>query len=303
MNKGSLNNMAPEYFNHIKIHYGDLTDASFFSKLLKEEHPEELYHLAAQSFVGYSFENPAATYDVNISGTLNVVNAIKEYSPDTRMYFAATSELFGSPEEVPQNEKTPFRPRSPYAISKLAGYWMCKAYRDAYGLYISNGILFNYESEYRGPEFVTKKISLGVARIAHGDKTSIELGNLNARKDWGYSADYVKGMWKMLNYKYADDFVLGTGETHTVREFAEAAFQVAGINIHWKGSGLNEVGLSDKDDVLIKIRKDLYRPLEADNYQADYSKAKRELGWEPKVKFQDLVKVMVNYDLEKSNKS
>lgn len=297
MSKGTMAMLPDDVRESITIHYGDLTDAGFYAKLLGKEKPDELYHLAAQSFVGYSFQNPASTYDVNISGTLNVINAIKEYSPDTRMYFAATSELFGQPEETPQNENTPFRPRSPYAISKLAGYWMTKNYRDAYNLFAACGILFNHESEFRGPEFVTRKISIGVARIANGNHSPIELGNLNARKDWGYALDYVKGMWQILNYKYADDFVLGTGEVHTVRDFVETAFSVVDQNITWKGSGVNEVGLSDKDDVLVRVNRSLYRPLESDNYLADFSKAKEKLGWRPKVIFNDLVKKMVESDL------
>ena len=297
---GNLRYLKKEELDRLHIHYGDLTDAGFFANLLKKERPDELYHLAAQSFVGYSFQNPSSTYDVNISGTLNVLNAVKEYSPDTKMYFAATSELFGQPEETPQNEDTPFSPRSPYAVSKLAGYWTCKNYRDAYSLFISNGIFFNHESEFRGPEFVTRKISLGVARIVKGDRRPIELGNLNARKDWGYARDYVEAMWKILNYKYGDDFVIGTGKIYTVKEFVEAAFVTAGISLTWKGSGLNEVGLSEKDDVLVKVNKELYRPLEADNFQADYSKAKEKLGWNPRVNFGELVKIMVNYDLKNS---
>lgn len=298
MSIGNLKYLKTEELKKIDLHFGDLTDAGFLAKLLKEQKAEELYHLAAQSFVGYSFGNPSSTYDVNISGTLNVVNAIKEYSPDTRMYFAGTSEMYGQPEETPQNESTPFTPRSPYAISKLAGYWTCRNYREAYGLFVTNGILFNHESEFRGPEFVTRKITLGVAKIAKGEKSHLELGNLSARKDWGYARDYVEAMWRMLNYKYGDDFVIGTGKMHTVREFAEDAFKAAGLNITWKGSGLNEVGLSDNDEVLVKINKTLYRPLESDNFRADYSKAKTKLDWEPRVSFEKLIKIMVENDLK-----
>lgn len=298
MSIGNLRFLKKDDLSKINIHYGDLADAVFFTKLLKEEEPDELYHLGAQSFVGYSFQNPSSTYDVNIFGTLNILNAIKEHSPNTRMYFAASSEMYGQPEETPQNENTAFKPRSPYAVSKLAGYWTCRNYRDAYNLFISSGIFFNHESEFRGPEFVTKKISQGVAKIAAGNRKPIELGNLNARKDWGYANDYVEAMWKIMNYKYGDDFVIGTGEVHTVREFAETAFEVARIPIVWKGAGLNEVGLSDKDEVLVRVNRDFYRPLEADNFKADYSKAKLKLGWEPKVNFKELVKIMVNYDLK-----
>jgi GDPmannose 4,6-dehydratase len=298
MSVGNLRFLKKEEFDAIKIHYGDLSDADFFANLLKVEGPDELYHLAAQSFVGYSFQNPSSTYDVNISGTLNVLNAIKNFSPDTRMYFAASSEMYGQPDETPQNEDTPFRPRSPYAISKLAGYWTCRNYRDAYNLFISNGILFNHESEFRGPEFVTRKISLGIARIKKGDKRPIELGNLEARKDWGYAKDYAEAMWMILNYKYGDDFVIGTGIIKTVKEFVEAAFDTVGISLTWRGGGLNEIGLSEKDEVLVRVDKSLYRPLEADNFQADFSKARQKLGWKPTVSFRELVRIMVNNDLK-----
>ena len=299
MSQGTLELLEKDLYNQVNIHYGDMTDANFLDNLLKELKPDEIYHLAAQSFVGYSFQNPSSTYDVNISGTLNIANAIKDYSPDTRMYFASTSEMYGQPKITPQDEETPLQPRSPYAVSKLAGFWTIKTYRDAYNLYMANGILFNHESEVRGPEFVTRKISLHVAKYSAGYKKPLELGNLNARKDWGYAKDYVEGMWKILNYKYPDDFVLGTGELHTVREFVEEAFRVIGVNVSWRGKGLNEIGLSDKDEVLVKVSKNFFRPLESDNYVANYSKAKEKLGWEPKVKFKELTKLMVESDIEK----
>ena len=302
MSIGNLDFLSKDLLAQINIHYGDLTDSSFFTKLIGELKPDEMYHLAAQSFVGYSFQNPASTYDVNIGGTLNVVNAVKESYPDTRLYFAATSELYGQPKQTPQNEATPFEPRSPYAVSKLAGYWTIKTYRDAYNLYMSSGILFNHESEMRGPEFVTRKISKAVARISSGSLEQIELGNMSARKDWGYAEDYVYGMWLMLQHKYADDFVLGTGELHTVREFAEEAFRVAGMEIHWKGSGINEVGLSNDDEILVKVNKKFFRPLESDNYLADYTKANQELHWKPKTKFKELVKKMVMHDIKNQKK-
>jgi len=261
----------------IVVHYGDITDGNFLFNLLGKERPDEIYHLAAQSFVGYSFQNALSMYDANIGGTLNVCNAIKDYSPDIRMYFAATSEMFGQPKESPQNENTPFLPRSPYAVSKLAGLWTVRTYRDAYKLFMTNGILFNHESEVRAPEFVTRKISLGVARIIKGSKEPIILGNLDARKDWGYAADFVRGMWMMMQQDYPDDFVLGTGEQHTVREFAEEAFRVAGINITWKGSGVNEIGVSDEGKTMIKVSKEFYTPLESDNYKADCTKARESL--------------------------
>ncbi len=300
MSVGNLNFLPQNIRSEIKIHYGDLTDANFFAKLLADEKPDEIYHLAAQSFVGYSFQNPSSTYDVNISGTLNLANAVKDYSPRTRMYFAATSEMFGQPETIPQNENTSFKPRSPYAVSKLAGFWTTKTYREAYGLFIANGICFNHESEVRGPEFVTRKISLAVADMVRGSNKPLELGNLEARKDWGYAGDFVDGMWKMLNYKEPEDFVLGTGEIHTVREFTEEAFGVIGIRLTWKGLGVNEVGLSEDGNILVKVSRDLYRPLESDNYKADYRKAREKLGWKPKTKFKELVKLMVENDLKSS---
>ena len=301
MTQGTIDSLPQQIRKELVIHYGDITDENFLSKLLQTERPEELYHLAAQSFVGYSFENSHSTYDVNISGTLNVCNAIRSSSPDTRLYFAATSELFGKPNETPQNEKTPLLPRSPYAISKLAGLWTVRTYRDAYQLFMGNGILFNHESEVRGPEFVTRKISKGVARISLGSSEPIVLGNLSAVKDWGYAKDYVEGMWKMLHYDIPDDFVMGTGESHTVREFVDEAFSHIGTRVKWIGSGVNEVGISDEGKVLVKVSRDLYRPLESDNYRADYTKARKKLGWEPRVKFQELVKIMVESDIKMLN--
>jgi GDPmannose 4,6-dehydratase len=302
MTQGTVDLLPEDVRKQITIHYGDITDGHFLSTLLEREKPEELYHLAAQSFVGYSFQNALSTYDANIGGTLNVCNAIKDSSPDTRMYFAATSELFGQPKETPQNEMTPFFPRSPYAVSKLAGIWTVRTYREAYRLYMANGILFNHESEVRGPEFVTRKISMAVAKIAHGSKDPVILGNLSAVKDWGYARDYVEGMWKMLQQDYPDDFVLGTNESHTVREFAEAAFRTIGKSITWKGSGVNEVGLSEDGETLVKVSREFFRPLESDNYRGDYSKARKKIGWEPGTKFGDLVKIMVESDLKNIDK-
>ena len=297
MTQGTMDFLSESIRKEIIFHYGDITDGNFLSNLLQKEKPEELYHLAAQSFVGYSFQNALSTYDANIGGTLNVCNAIRDSSPDTRMYFAATSELFGQPKSTPQNEMTPFLPRSPYAVSKLAAMWTVRTYRDAYKLYMSSGILFNHESEVRGPEFVTRKISKAVARVYHGTKKPLELGNLSAVKDWGYASDYVEGMWMMLQQDLPEDFVLGTGESHTVREFAEAAFKEIGIDLNWIGSGVNEVGLS-KELTMVKVNRDFYRPLESDNYLADYSKAKKKLKWEPKTKFRELVRIMVKNDIK-----
>ena len=297
MTQGTLDLLPANIKKQIIIHYGDITDGNFISNIFRELKPDELYHLAAQSFVGYSFQNVISTYDANIGGTLHACNAVKDSSPDTRMYFAATSELFGQPKQVPQNEMTPFFPRSPYAVSKLAGVWTVRTYREAYRLFMANGILFNHESEVRGPEFVTRKISKSVAKIYHGSKDPLVLGNLDAVKDWGHAKDYVNGMWMMLQQDYPDDFILGTGESHTVRDFVETAFNEIGITLEWVGSGLNEVGLSN-GETMVKVSKEFYRPLESDNYKADYSKANKKLKWEPKTKFRDLVKIMVNNDLK-----
>ena len=296
MSLGNIRLLPSKLRDKIVIHYGDLTDANFLAKLVQIERPDELYHLAAQSFVGYSFQNPSSTYDVNITGTLNVVNAIKDYSPKTRMYFAATSEMFGQPEATPQNEDTPFRPRSPYAISKLAGFWTTKTYREAYNLFFANGIFFNHESEVRGPEFVTRKISIWVSRLIRGSLEPLLLGNLDARKDWGYAGDYVEAMWKMVNADKADDFVVGTGELHTVREFVQEALGIKGISIKWEGRGESEIGIDSSGKTLVKVEKRFFRPLESDNFLADYSKAKKVLRWEPRTKFKELVKIMVEND-------
>ena len=297
MTQGTVDILPDNIRDKIHIEYGDITDVNFLMDLMHKEKPDEIYHLAAQSFVGYSFQNALSTYDVNIGGTLNICNAVRDSSPDTKLYFAATSELYGQPKETPQNEKTPFYPRSPYAVSKLAGIWTVRTYRDAYKLFMSNGILFNHESEVRGPEFVTRKITRSVAKIKKESKGPVVLGNLNAVKDWGYAKDYVEGMWMMLQQDVPDDFVLGTGESHTVREFAEAAFKEIGIELEWKGSGLNEVGISN-GRTYVKVGKEFYRPLESDNYMADFSKARDKLGWYPKTSFKELVKIMVKSDIK-----
>ncbi|MBW9221787.1 GDP-mannose 4,6-dehydratase [Methanothermococcus sp. SCGC AD-155-C09] len=297
---GNLEYLPEKDRENITIHWGDITDNLFIDNVMKSVQPDEVYHLAAQSFVGFSFENPKFTYDVNIGGTLNMVNALKEHSPSSRFYFAATSELYGKVQEIPQKETTPFYPRSPYGVSKLAGFWTVKNYRESYDLFMSNGILFNHESPMRGPEFVTRKITLAVARIYHNLQESLELGNLSAKRDWGFAGDYVYGMWKMLQHNKPDDFVLATNETHTVREFVERAFKVVGIDIEWEGEGVNEIGRdANSDKILVKVNPKYFRPCEVDLLIGDYSKAKRELGWEPKTKFKDLIKIMVEEDLKR----
>ncbi len=299
MSQGTLEKMDDRFRLKLNLHYGDVTDGTFITELMKETDFDEVYHLAAQSFVAYSFKNPASTYDINIGGTLNVVNAVKDTSPHSRLYFAATSEMFGQPKTVPQNEKTPLRPRSPYAIAKLAGFWSVKVYREAYSLYMCNGILFNHESEVRGPEFVTMKIAKSVARAVSGYTEPLVLGNLDARKDWGYAKDYVEGMWMMLQQKVPDDYVLATNEIHTVREFVEEAFRVVGRNVEWEGTGLDEIGKdSDTGKTLVEVSKKFYRPLESDNYQGDYTRARDKLGWIPKTPFRKLVEIMVESEMK-----
>lgn len=298
MHQGTLEKLNPEEGVLIKIHYGDVTDNNFIVNTVEKIQPDEVYHLAAQSFVGYSFENPTFTYHNNIMGTLNVLNAVKEKSKNAKLYFAATSELFGKTTIKPQNEETPFMPNSPYAISKLAGYWTTKSYREAYNLFFCNGILFNHESEVRGPEFVTRKISMKVAKISLGNKEPLILGNLSSRKDWGYAKDFVEGMYLMLQQEQADDFVLATGEQHTVREFVDEAFKIIGKDINWEGEGVNEIGReSNTGTILVKVNKEFFRPIEAENFLGDYSKAKRILRWEPKTKFKELVRIMVENDI------
>lgn len=258
---------------------------------------DEIYHLASQSDVAYSFSYPDETYDININGTLNLLNAVRDYSPNSRVYFAGSSEMFGQPKHTPQNEEYPMRPRSPYGVSKLSGYWSSKVYREAYGLFIACGILYNHESEIRGPNFVTRKISIGIAQYLKTGQP-FSLGNIQARKDWGYAPDYVKGMWMMMQRDEPDDFVMGTGEMHTVREFLEESLKVADIDFKFKDRG-DFVGYYDnvRGKWFVTVSKELYRPSEADNYLADITKARNILGWEPTTDFRTLVEKMVVNDI------
>lgn len=283
----------------LKLHYGDMTDSSNLSRLVEKINPDEIYNLAAQSHVGTSFEIPEYTTDVDAMGTLRLLDAIKESEVDCKFYQASTSELYGKVQEVPQTEETPFYPRSPYAAAKLYAYWIVKNYREAYDLFAVNGILFNHESPRRGKRFVTRKITRAVARITKGKQDKIYLGNLNAKRDWGYAEDYVKMMWMMLQHHTPEDFVIATGETHTVREFVEAAFSHVGVEIEWQGEGVDEKGI-DKDTgrVLIEVDPKYFRPTEVDLLIGDPTKAKEELGWEPEVKFKELVQLMVQFDLK-----
>lgn len=282
------------------LHYGDLTDSSNLNRLVEKVQPDEIYNLGAQSHVQVSFEVPEYTAEVDGIGTLRFLDAIKETGVKTRFYQASTSELYGKAQQVPQTENTPFYPRSPYAIAKLYAYWIVVNYREAYNLFACNGILFNHESERRGKTFVTRKISVAVAKIMTGQLDKMLLGNLNAKRDWGYAPEFVEGMWRMLQVDTPEDFVLATNETHTVREFIEEAFRVLGEEIEWKGSGQQETGiLKSTGKEVVGIDPRYFRPTEVDLLIGDYSKAKQKLGWEPKVTFKELVKIMVEADYNK----
>ena len=281
-------------------HHGDLTDSSNLHMLLSKIEPDEVYNLGAQSHVAVSFEVPEYTAEVDALGTLRLLNAIKDLGQNPKYYQASTSELFGGiPETEPQNEKTPFFPKSPYGAAKLYAYWITVNYRESYDMFACNGILFNHESPRRGETFVTKKITKGVANITKGIQDYILLGNLNAKRDWGYAKDYVETMWLMLQQKNPDDFVISTGKAHSIREFVELAFDYVDINIEWKGNNENEIGInSSTGETLIKIDPKYYRPAEVEFLRGDSSKANRILGWKPKTSLKDLVKIMVDYDLK-----
>jgi GDPmannose 4,6-dehydratase len=286
----------------ITLHYGDLTDSSSIMQIIHKVQPDEIYNLAAQSHVRVSFDIPEYTANTDAIGTLRILEAVRslEMESEVRIYQASTSELYGLAQEIPQTEMTPFYPRSPYGISKQFGFWMIKNYREAYNMFAVNGILFNHESERRGENFVTRKITLGAARIATGVQEKLYLGNLNALRDWGYAKDYVQCMWLMLQHTEPEDFVIATGEMHTVREFCTLAFQEAGIEIEWKGSGIDEKGLCKiTGKIIIEIDPVFFRPTEVDLLCGDPSKAKMLLGWNPKkTSFSDLIKKMVASDFE-----
>ncbi|MDX9891896.1 MAG: GDP-mannose 4,6-dehydratase [Bacteroidales bacterium] len=292
----------PELLNkRFFLHYGDLTDSSNLNRLVEKIHPDEIYNLGAQSHVQVSFEVPEYTAEVDGIGTLRFLDAIKETGIKTKFYQASTSELYGLAQEIPQNEKTPFYPRSPYAVAKMYAYWIVVNYREAYNLFACNGILFNHESERRGKTFVTRKISVGVSKIMSGQMDMLLLGNLDAKRDWGYAPEYVEGMWRMLQIDHPEDFVLATNETHTVREFVEEAFKVLGEEIVWEGTGKNEIGiLKSINKPVVGINPRYYRPTEVELLLGDYSKAKKILNWEPKTTFKELVKIMVLTDYHKT---
>ncbi|MBS1516844.1 MAG: GDP-mannose 4,6-dehydratase [Bacteroidetes bacterium] len=282
------------------LHFGDLVDTSSLNRLLEKIEPDEIYNLAAQSHVKVSFEVPDYTAQVDALGTLRFLDAIRETGlRQVKFYQASTSELYGKVQEVPQTESTPFYPRSPYGVAKIYGYWIVVNYREAYNIFACNGILFNHESPRRGETFVTRKITRAVARIKHGLQKTFSMGNLDAKRDWGYAPEYCEGMWRMLQTEKPEDFVLATGETHKVREFIELAFKEIGIDIEWKGKDEDETGIDTASgNVLVEIDKNYFRPTEVDLLIGDPSKAKRILGWEPKVTFRELVKIMVEADLK-----
>lgn len=280
------------------LHYGDLCDSSNLNRLLEKIVPDEIYNLGAQSHVQVSFEVPEYSAEVDAIGTLRLLDAIKDTRIPSRFYQASTSELFGKVQEVPQKETTPFYPRSPYAVAKLYAYWIVKNYREAYDLFACNGILFNHESPRRGETFVTRKIVLAAVRIKLGLQDCMYLGNIDAKRDWGYAPEYVEGMWRILQHHKPEDFVLATNETYTVREFIQETFKCLEINIRWEGKDADEVGYDDATGkAVIKIDKRYFRPTEVDLLIGDYSKAKTLLGWEPKVKMHELVRIMVESDL------
>lgn len=282
------------------LYYGDMTDSSNLNRLLEKIQPDEIYNLGAQSHVKVSFEVPEYTADVDAIGTLRFLDAIKDTGLNTRFYQASTSELFGKAREIPQNENTPFYPRSPYGVAKLYSHWIIVNYREAYNLYAVSGILFNHESPRRGKTFVTRKITTAASRIKLGVQGVLYLGNLNAKRDWGYAPEFVEGMWRMLQQENADDYVLATGETHTVREFVEHSFKNLDIYLEWQGKDENEIGIDSKSgNTIVKADPVYFRPTEVDLLIGDANKAKEKLGWEAKVKFEELVKIMVQADFEK----
>lgn len=284
----------------LHTYYGDLTDSSNLNKLIERIAPDEIYNLGAQSHVQVSFEVPEFTAEVDAIGTLRLLDTIRDGRAKAKFYQASTSELFGGiPETVPQNEQTPFYPKSPYAAAKLYSYWVTVNYREAYDIFACNGILFNHESPRRGGTFVTKKISNAVANIVKGKQKSFSLGNLDAKRDWGYAKDYVEAMWLILQQEIPDNYVIATGEAHSVREFVEAAFSFVDIPIEWVGKGLEEKAVNQRTgDVLVTVDPKYFRPTEVDYLLGDPSKAERELNWRPKTSFQKLVEIMMEYDLK-----
>lgn len=283
----------------IQFIYADMTDIVSLINAMRISKADEVYNLAAQSFVATSWEQPIATADIDAIGVTNMLEAIRTVNPQARFYQASTSEMFGLVQEIPQTEKTPFYPRSPYGVAKVYGHWITKNYRESYGMFACSGILFNHESERRGKEFVTRKITDAVARIKLGVKDYLELGNMDAKRDWGHSKDYVKAMWLMLQQDTPDDFVIATNETRTVREFVETAFKVAGIQIRWEGEGISEVGINEENGkTVVRVNPQFFRPAEVEILIGNPEKADTTLGWIREISFLELVTRMVHNDIE-----
>jgi GDPmannose 4,6-dehydratase len=289
------------YAERFFLHYGDLTDSTNLIRLIKKIEPDEIYNLGAQSHVKVSFDVPEYTANSDALGVLRILEAIRllDMTKKTKIYQASTSELYGKIQETPQTEETPFYPRSPYGVAKLYAYWIIRNYREAYDMYACNGILFNHESPRRGQTFVTRKVTMGLAKIKMGQQDKIYLGNLEAKRDWGYAKEFVEAMWLMLQQDKPRDYVIATGETHSVRELVEETCKALEIEIEWKGEGINEVGIDKKTGkTIVEIDPEYFRPTEVDLLIGDGSKAQKELGWKPKTKFKDLVKLMAESDLE-----
>ena len=285
----------------LNLHYGDMTDSSSLIRIIQQTQPDEIYNLAAQSHVKVSFDVPEYTAETDATGTLRLLEAVRILGLEkkTKIYQASTSELFGLVQEIPQRETTPFYPRSPYGVAKLYGFWITKNYRESYGMFAVNGILFNHESERRGETFVTRKITLAAARIAAGEQDKLYLGNLSALRDWGYARDYVECMWLMLQHDTPEDFVIATGEQHSVREFTERAFHEVGIDLRWEGEGVEERGIDiNTGRILVEVDPKYFRPAEVETLLGDPTKAKELLGWDPsKTSFEELVRIMVRHDV------
>lgn len=305
-NTSRIDSIREQHAAHFFMHNGDLSDSGSIFNVIQKTQPDEIYNLAAQSMVRDSFDMPEYTAEVNALGTLRILEAIRllGLAKKTKYYQASTSELYGLAKQIPQDEQTPFYPRSPYAISKLFAYWTTVNYREAYGIFACNGILFNHESPLRGETFVTRKITNAVARIKLGTQSTLSLGNLDAKRDWGYAEDYVEAMWLILQQEKADDFVVATGEPHSVREFVEIAFKELGIEIEWRGVGVEEQGIDKKSqNVVVKIDPVYYRPTEVHWLEGDTKKAKQLFEWHPKTTFRQLVKIMVKADYKKEANS
>lgn len=284
----------------VKVRYMDLLELTNIMREIERIRPDEVYNLAAQSFVQVSFEQPILTADIDAMGVLRLLEALRIIRPEARFYQASTSEMFGRVQAIPQNEKTPFYPRSPYGVAKLFGHWITVNYRESYNIFACSGILFNHESPLRGLEFVTRKLTHGIAKIKHGLQDRIVVGNLDSKRDWGYAPEYVEAMWLMLQQSEPDDYVIATGETHSVREFVEIAFKFAGFDIVWEGKGLEEKGIDRKTGrVVVEISPEFFRPAEVDILIGDATKAREKLGWSPNTRFEDLVRIMVEADLRR----